>query len=134
MTAPGESTASLAAISVALLADFSTSFVTGPSSGSFTMLNTVQLLLLLPLIPKYMPQRIIEFMFGMSMCLGTFSFIKFASIFFISDALNWFSVSQSNSYLDVIGLNSQSSFVNTYSMLGFMLVIPFIHMFIWILK
>lgn len=131
---PDESTVTLAAVSSGFGSNMITSFISGPSAGAFTMLNTIQLLLLLPLVPKYMPQKIIDFMYGISICLGTFQFIKFGSITVISQILDWFSIAQGNSYLGVIGLDSESSFVNTYSSLGFMMIIPFLHLSIWMLK
>lgn len=120
---------------IGFIANILDSMASGSSSASaFCMINTVQLLLLLPLIPEYMPETVINFMYGLNVCLGAFSFLKLGGIAAINSVVKWFEFDQNNSYLYVIGLQSKSSFVNTYQMLGFMLILPFVHALVWMIK
>jgi hypothetical protein len=95
------------------------------------MLNLVQILLLLPLAGDYMPNGIIEFMYGISITIASLSFLKFTKLAYISSLIGWLTIDQDNYYLNVIGLESKSSFVNTYSVLGLMTIIPIVHLLLW---
>ena len=119
----------LTAASVGFLASATDAFVSGSSpSSAFSMLNMVQILLLLPLAGGYMPIKVIEFMYGISITLGSLTFLKLGSMIFVKDLLEWVTLDQDDEYLDIIGLESRSSFVNIYSIIGIMTIIPLIHL------
>ena len=75
------------------------------------MLNSVQLILLLPLIGAYLSPNSLDFIRGMKIWLFNFDFISFK--FLQSNNVdNILDFDQNNSYLNLIGLESGSSALN----------------------
>lgn len=78
------------------------SILSGSSPSSmFTMLNAIQLILLLPLIGAYLPVNVLSYIKGLN-----FALLEFGADFitFVYDFKN-FKFEQNNQYLNLIGLN-----------------------------
>ncbi|CAI2364935.1 unnamed protein product [Moneuplotes crassus] len=101
-----------------------------PLNGFFNMIITLQLLLLLPLIPEYFPKNIMNLLTGVSFSMFTFDFIKFKDIPFIVGLTKWVSYPQSDEYLNDIGLNSDSSVINYLSIMATVVLICLVHILI----
>jgi ABC-type sugar transport system permease subunit len=76
------------------------------------MMNQFQLYILLPMIGAYIPDKVIEFITGMSFTLVSFSFIPIVNIPLIKDAIDLLSYTQRNSYYNDIGMGSGSAIAN----------------------
>ena len=97
------------------------------SQGSFSLLNLLQLFILLPMIGKYLPPKIIAFILGMDFSLFSFDFIPFEDIPFAQSINKFFSFSQKDKYLNEIGLKSGSSFVNHLRLMILFALIFMVH-------
>ena len=93
---------------------------------SLTMLNAVQLILLLPLIGAYLSPNVLDFIRGMKACLLNFDFMP-ANPIHIGNVDNLVDFDQQNPYLYLIGLESGSSVINIASVSGISLTMPLIH-------
>ena len=86
------------------------------SNGSiFSLINEVQLILLLPILPNYMSDEVKSFIASLNYCLFSFDFIN---INFEKNFQNQnisLDYNQPGSYLNQINLNSGSGFVNIQS-------------------
>ena len=85
---------------------------------SLAMINSIQLLLLLPLIGSYLPQNVIQFIWAMKFSLLNFDFLSKLKVNYVRNLIDF---DQSNSSLNLIGLESGSSGVNAYFIAGFSL-------------
>ncbi|CAI2379876.1 unnamed protein product [Moneuplotes crassus] len=104
------------------------SILSGSSiSSMFSVMNSLQLAILLPLIPHHFPIDVIAFLKGMSFTLLSFDFVKLEDIQFVEEITEWIDYPQSNEYLGSIGINSGSSFMNYLSFLGFICFIGICH-------
>ena len=93
---------------------------------SMTMLNSVQLILLLPLIGSYLSPNVLDFIRGMKFCLLSLDFLSMANVD-INNVNSYIDFEQSNSYLYLIGLKSGSSGVNIFWIAGISILLPIIH-------
>lgn len=82
---------------------------------SLTMLNSVQLILLLPLIGTYLSANTLDFIRGMKFCLFSFDLMP-ESLF--SSTKSYVNFEQNNTYLYLIGLESGSTLLNIISVIG----------------
>ena len=85
---------------------------------SLAMINSIQLLLLLPLIGSYLPQNVIQFIWAMKFSLLNFDFMSKLKVNYVRNLIDF---DQNNSSLYLIGLESGSSGVNAYFIAGFSL-------------
>ena len=102
---------------------------TSTLQSSLAMINSIQLLLLLPLIGSYMSENFIGFIWAMKFALLSFDFLNEFKANYVK---NLFEFEQNNSYLNLIGLESGSSGVNAYFIAGFSLqLISIFYIFNW---
>jgi hypothetical protein len=109
-------TQAIVAIGVALGVGAATLSMSSPQ-GAFSMLNHIQLFILLPMIGAYLPKTVIDLITGMSFAMFSFSFIPFEKIPMIDSLFNVFDYDQSDDYFDNIGLTSGSAFLNHIALL-----------------
>lgn len=94
---------------------------------SFSMMNFIQILLILPLIGAFMPLKVIDFIRSMSFGMFNFDFIPQPFDVSTGNGAYIITFDQSNDYLNLIGLESGSSFVNLISSFGYFAFTPPIH-------
>ena len=82
------------------------------SSNSFGMLNQIQLVILLPLIGAYIPQKIYDYLKSMNTSLFNMNFLPTSNSESTISLKSVFDFKQPNSYLYLLQLNSGSSLVN----------------------
>jgi cysteine-rich repeat protein len=97
---------------------------------SLNMVNSIQLLLLLPLIGAYIPRNIIDFIRGMNFSLFDFDFLSLEGNPETKEEVSNLSFEQDNPYLYLIGLESGSWMVNLLAITGLFSVIPLVHLII----
>ena len=102
------------------------------SNGSiFSLINEVQLILLLPMLPNYMSDEVKNFIASLNYCLFSLGFININIGENFQNQNISLDYNQPNSYLNLIDLNSGSGFVNVQSnIIG---ICPFIVIHIWLL-
>ncbi|CAI2380680.1 unnamed protein product [Moneuplotes crassus] len=83
----------------------------------FSIMNSLQLAILLPLVPEYFSPKVLDFLSGMSFTMLSFDFIKIKDTPLVQDLTNWASFSQSNEYLNSIGMRTESSINNCSSLI-----------------
>jgi cysteine-rich repeat protein len=108
-------------------------------SGSFSMLNAVQLILLLPLIGAYLPDDVLSFIRGMDFSLMNFDIFDFYDSKNIDNQFGInFDFEQADPYLYLIGLESGSTLINMMKIVELSMIIPMLHIWVavafWILK
>jgi hypothetical protein len=94
---------------------------------SLSMLNTIQLILLLPLVGAFMPKNVVDFIRGLSLTLLNFELFNFRDSLFTFCKIPEISVEQTYPYLYLIGFESGSCLINLCAAIGLFIVIPFIH-------
>ena len=99
-------------------------FSSGYSSGSiFTIMNQIQLIMLLPMLPNFMNKDVELFIISFNFCLFNFNFIQFPpESLKIDISLDY---DQPNSYLSMLKIDSGSGIVNLMSNIsgvGFMIM------------
>ncbi|CAI2379909.1 unnamed protein product [Moneuplotes crassus] len=97
------------------------------ASGMFSMVNSFQLLILLPLIPQYFSEKVINFLSGMSFTMFSFDFIDLNEIPFVEYLTSWISLPQTDDYLDTLGLGSGSSIINFLPLIIVLLLLGAAH-------
>lgn len=90
------------AAGVAFSAGAAFSSLASPQS-AFSMVNQFQLILLIPLITKYLPTDILLFILGMDFTMLSFDFIPIADIPFVNGFISKFDFDQKNAYYQEIG-------------------------------
>ena len=78
--------------------------------GTFSGLNQVQLILLLPLVGAFIPTRVIQFIAGMKLALNLLAYVEVVDM--VPTDFRKLDYSQSISYLYLINFTSQSSLLN----------------------
>ena len=82
------------------------------SSRSFGMINQIQLVIILPLIGAYIPQKIYDYLKSMNASLFNLNFLPTSNSGSTISFKSLFTYKQPNSYLYLLQLNSGSAFVN----------------------
>lgn len=124
---------SIAYILIALSMIFSgaVSMVTLASpSGIYSLINQIQLHILLPLLPAYFPSKVGDFIIGLDFSMLSFNFIPTGWITFDEDREALLEIPQDNTYLYKIGLQSKSSLMNILPMLSFLAILGGFHLVI----
>ncbi|CAI2380915.1 unnamed protein product [Moneuplotes crassus] len=93
----------------------------------FSIMNSLQLAILLPLVPDYFSPKVLDLLSGMGFAMFSFDFIKFKDIPFVEAISDWVSYPQSDEYLNNLGLRSGSSFVNYLSLMAVIVLVGIIH-------
>ena len=120
------STMSLVGLTISM--NLVTSVINFSSAQSMvSIINMIQILILLPLTGAYIPLIIIQYFLGMQVCLFNFSFVSIESFRESKFAVNYVSYEQTNSYLYLIGLESESSAINLLNIFGLFLFLPLFH-------
>ena len=115
-------------ISLNLLISALTS-ATSPQS-KFGLINQIQLLLILPLINCYYPEKVMDFIKAMKSSLFTLSFLPMDQSETIIDLKNMFKTAQYNSYMYLLDLKSGSAFINVLNLSIVVGCVIWLHVFI----
>ncbi|CAI2381297.1 unnamed protein product [Moneuplotes crassus] len=94
----------------------------------FSIMNSLQLAILLPMIPDYFSPKVLAFLNEMRFTVLSFDFIKFKDIPFVEALSDWVSYPQSNEYLNSLGMRSGSSVINYLSLLVIIMLVCVIHL------
>ncbi|CAI2381459.1 unnamed protein product [Moneuplotes crassus] len=97
------------------------------SNSMFSIMNSLQLAILLPLIPDYFSPKVLDFLSTMGFTMLSFDFIKLKDIPLVEELTNWVSYPQSDGYLNSLGMRSGSSVVNYLSLMAIIILIGIIH-------
>ena len=101
------------------------------AQSSLSFINFVQLIIIIPLIGAYLSPNVLDFIKRMNIWLFSFKIISTSTL----DAINpmkYLNFNQDNSYLQSISLNSGSSSINIFYIIGASLLFPFAHAIIFI--
>ncbi|CAI2381221.1 unnamed protein product [Moneuplotes crassus] len=93
----------------------------------FSIMNSLQLAVLLPLITDYFSTKVLDFLSGMGFTMMSFDFIKFKDLPLIKEISEWVSYPQSDEYLNSLGMRSGSSVVNYLSLMAVLIFLGVIH-------
>ena len=94
----------------------------------FGFINEVQLILLLPMLPHFMPQLIEDFIAKLNYCIFSFDFLyDFISLNLINVKFS-LSYSQPSDYIDLMNITSGSTFVNIQGNLMTLFQIASLHL------
>ncbi|CAI2379148.1 unnamed protein product [Moneuplotes crassus] len=123
------STAAQAAAGVAMALAAASSVVSMSSPvGMFSMINQLQLYILLPMLPPYFPAKVGDFILGMDFAFVSLDFIPTDDIPLVKEIKKLVSYPQSDEYLNEIGISSGSSIVNYLPMVVIIVLIGFLHL------
>lgn len=127
------SMAILIIIALGATASLSSVLLIGASmTGIFGFANLIQMILLLPMLAKYMPYDVVIYIWNLWVCLFNFSFLTSRE----GMLSKWSNLDydQSNSYLVLIGMDSGSTFVNIQASTFIIFVIIIWSWLIWACK
>ncbi|CAI2369416.1 unnamed protein product [Moneuplotes crassus] len=133
MTGATEAAAALVAASV-ILASASSLLSLSSISSIFSIMNSLQLAVLLPLVPDYFSLKVLDILSGMGFAMFSFDFIKFKDLPFVEGLTNWVSYPQSDGYLNSLGMRSGSSVVNYLSLFAILILVGVINFGIFVCK
>ncbi|CAI2380856.1 unnamed protein product [Moneuplotes crassus] len=114
-------------ISSIILASASSMLSLSSINSIFSIMNSLQLAILLPLIPDYFSPKVLAFLSEMGFTMLSFDFIKFKDIPFVEELTDWVSYPQSDGYLNSLGMRSGSSVVNYLSLMAIIILIGIIN-------
>ena len=97
----------------------------------WSMVNQLQLLLLLLLTRAFIPKDAIDVIIGSKFAMAPYDFLPFKEGSNFKFIIEWFDYEQSNIMLSKIGLGSGSIFVNNYSLFCALVVTILVHLFIY---
>jgi hypothetical protein len=83
----------------------------------WSMVNQLQLYLLLPLVGVDLPDKILDFVFGLEMSMFSFDFLPSQDIFGVKNLIDYLDFEQSNDMLPELGIESGSTLVNQFSLI-----------------
>ncbi|CAI2380617.1 unnamed protein product [Moneuplotes crassus] len=99
----------------------------------FSLMNGMQLILLLPMVPDFLSPVVEAYLNGVSFAMFSFDFINIKDLWFISDISSSLSYPQTDNYLNDLGLRSKSSIANNLSLLLIVVLFGFVHLGIYIM-
>ena len=114
----------------ALITTTVSAFTNSSFSSLWSMINQLQLFLLLLLTGVYFPKDVIDVIIGSKFALFTINYIPFQNLSLSTFIIGKINFSQSFGTLQRIGFDSGSSFVNNYGMLFTLALIIIFHLFI----
>ncbi|CAI2381354.1 unnamed protein product [Moneuplotes crassus] len=127
-TAATETKAATAMVALGVTLASASSILSLSSINSiFSIMNSLQLAILLPLIPDYFSPKVLEFLSGMGFTMLSFDFIKLNDIPLVERLTDWVSYPQSDGYLNSLGMRSGSSVVNYLSLMVIIILVGIIH-------
>lgn len=125
---------SAALIATGVSVNLATSFMNNSGSPSvFSLVNVVQLLMLLPLIGVYLPVNVLSYIVSMNFSMFNFDYVSIMKWDFIKTNTEEINPEQENDYLGEIGLESENSAVNITTLLGFTALLPILHLVVAII-
>ena len=92
------------------------------------MINQLQMFFLILFTGVYFPDGIIEVITGSKILFFPFPSIPFRNFKFQSSLINYFQIDQSNSILERIGVESESTLINIYSFACSLILVVLIHL------
>ena len=101
-------------------------------SSIWTMLNYLQLLVLLLLTRAFMPKDVVNFILNTSISMFVFNLTPFQNTSYFNLTEKWFDDDQSDKLLYKIGLTSGSSLINNYSFFWLLLWTVIGHLMLYI--
>ena len=96
---------------------------------TFAIIHQVQLLLLLPMIAKYMSNTVENFILSMGYLAFQTSFKTTISILLIQPIFDEFNLPQKDKYLQALGLQSGSTYLNYFGLVPIFFSIGIIHIY-----
>ena len=106
------------------------SSMSNPSPNStFSLVNQIQLLLLLLWLPAYLPLKVIDYIRSLAVSLIEFN-IDWRFIFVFKKMINWFDYEQPSDQLYITGVTSGSAFINMADTIAIFLSIGVLHLLI----
>ncbi|CAI2381543.1 unnamed protein product [Moneuplotes crassus] len=133
MTGATEAAAALVTSSV-ILASASSILSLSSINSIFSIMNSLQFAVLLPLVPDYFSPKVLDILSGMGFAMFSFDFIKFKDLPFVEDLTEWVKYPQSDEYLNSLGMRSGSSVVNYLSLLAILILVGVINFGIFVCK
>ncbi|CAI2381048.1 unnamed protein product [Moneuplotes crassus] len=127
-------TASALMIASIVMAAASSALSFSSISSIMSIINTMQLVILLPMIPDYFSEKVQDLLNGMEFTMLSFDFIRARDIPFVNAIKKWVSYSQSNEYLNSLGLRSGSSVVNYLSLMATIILVGLAHICIFLCR
>ena len=103
------------------------------STSSFGMMNQLQLVILIPMLKTYLPDKIYNYLKSMSTSLFNINFLPTSDSSSFIDFQAMFNYNQQDSYLKLLGLTSGSAFVNILNLMTTVGCIVCIHIIAFIL-
>ena len=119
----------LAILIAGAIANFISKFIANYSVSSvFGFINEVQLILLLPMLPHFMPQFIVDFIAKLNYCIFSFDFLyNYISLNLINVKFS-LSYSQPSDYIDLMNITSGSTLINIQGNMMTLLQIASLHL------
>ena len=102
------------------------------SQSIFSIINKIQLILLIPMIGTYIPFDLLQIITGLSYCMFNFGFINLNTLY-IKSIMTGISYDQPDTYLQLLSINNGSAVINIYSSINGILIILIFHILFWIL-
>ena len=101
-----------------------------PPMSLWTIMQQLQMVILLLLIDNHTPEDVDEYLGGMSFIMFNFNFIPIKSLPYVDVPTNWMEFGQPLDKLQTLGLESRSTFVNNISLLFTFLLTMTVHIFL----
>lgn len=101
--------------------------------GLYMSMNQFQLILLTLLTNAYIPKKVVDYLAGMKSTTCSFGFIPFKKIPGFTSLIDWFYFKRTYYKLDYFGIESGSTFVDTFSLMCIFAIIVIIHSLIAVL-
>ena len=105
-----------------------------PPTSLWAILQQLQMVIVLVMIDTYTPSDIDDYLEGVSFAIFNFNFIPLKKIPGLDIPVDWMDSAQPIDKLEVIGLESRSTFVNNVSFLGSLLLLFSIHLILKYVK
>ena len=110
-------------LSTAVIAESAVSLLNFSTSASFWLIiGQYQLLTILPLVGAYMPSDIVKYWAGLKIFLFSGNIVDPQNLFGLRPVYSYMGRDQSNDYLTKIGVKSESTFVNIFSLQLFIIL------------
>lgn len=93
----------------------------------WTILNQLQMLVLILLVDNFLPTDIESYMQGVEFALVSFDFLPVMEVGFVNSTLEWMDFEQPNLKLEMIGFNSRSTSVNIVGVILVLILIVLVH-------
>jgi hypothetical protein len=96
-------------------------------TGMWSLLNQLQMLILLLLVNSYVPTDVSENILQQDFAMMNFNFLKIHEVPYLNYPTTWMDFAQKDEMLNKLGFKSRSTFTNLYSFVLTLILIAFIH-------